>query len=54
MKYSYFTPVVCSQEMLTEGGLLIIASPYTWKQEHTNIEHWIGGYLKDAENHFTG
>ena len=38
---------------MTKGGLLIIASPYTWKQEHTSIEHWIGGYLKDAENHFT-
>ena len=48
-----FHTLLCSQEMLTEGGLLIIASPYTWKQEHTSIENWIGGYLKDAENHFT-
>ena len=39
--------------MLTEKGILIIASPYTWKQEHTNVENWIGGFLKDAENHFT-
>jgi len=42
-----------SQAMLREGGLLIIASPYTWKPEHTSIENWLGGYLKDAENHFT-
>ena len=41
------------QEMLTETGILIISSPYTWKPEHTNVENWIGGYLKDAENHFT-
>jgi len=42
-----------SQEMLRDGGLLIIASPYTWKPEHTAIENWLGGYLKDAESHFT-
>ena len=39
--------------MLRDGGLLIIASPYTWKPEHTPVEKWLGGYLKDAENHFT-
>ena len=39
--------------MLTETGILIISSPYTWKPEHTVVENWIGGYLKDAENHFT-
>jgi len=42
-----------SQAMLREGGLLIIASPYTWKPEHTQVEKWLGGYLKDAENYFT-
>jgi len=42
-----------SQEMLRDGGLLIIASPYTWKPEHTPVENWLGGYLKDAESHFT-
>jgi len=42
-----------SKEMLKPGGLLIIASPYTWKPEHTAVEKWIGGYLKDAENYFT-
>jgi len=39
--------------MLRDGGLLIIASPYTWKPEHTPVENWLGGYLKDAESHFT-
>ena len=38
--------------MLREGGLLIIASPYTQKPEHTAVENWLGG-VKDTENHFT-
>jgi len=42
-----------SQAMLREGGLLIIASPYTWKPEHTAVENWLGGYHKNAENYFT-
>jgi len=42
-----------SQAMLRDGGLLIIASPYTWKPEHTQVEKWLGGYLKDAESYFT-
>lgn len=42
-----------SKEMLSAGGLLIISSPYTWKQEHTPLHHWVGGYLKDGENYFT-
>lgn len=29
--------------MLSETGILIISSPYTWKPEHTKPEHWIGG-----------
>ena len=39
--------------MLAAGGLLVISSPYTWKQEHTTIDQWVGGYLKDGENYFT-
>ena len=39
--------------MVAPGGLLVISSPYTWSPEHTSTEHWVGGYLKDAENHFT-
>jgi len=42
-----------SKEMLNEGGLLVIASPYTWRPEYTPVDQWIGGFLKDAENHFT-
>ncbi len=32
------------------GGLLMIASPYTWLEEHTPKSEWIGGYKKDGEN----
>ena len=31
----------------------MISSPYTWSLDHTMAENWVGGYLKDAENHFT-
>jgi hypothetical protein len=39
--------------MLNPGGLLVISSPYTWMEEHTPLENWIGGYKKNGENYFT-
>lgn len=30
------------------GGLLIISSPYTWLEEFTAKENWLGGYTKDG------
>ena len=38
---------------LNPGGLLLIASPYTWLPEHTKREDWIGGFKKDGENYST-
>lgn len=35
------------------GGLLMIASPYTWLEEHTPRNAWIGGFKKDAESFTT-
>ncbi|WP_339842846.1 5-histidylcysteine sulfoxide synthase [uncultured Halopseudomonas sp.] len=35
------------------GGLLVVASPYTWLEEHTPKEQWIGGYKKDGESYTT-
>ena len=32
------------------GGVLMITSPYTWLEEHTPRDEWIGGYKKDGEN----
>ncbi|HHO65237.1 MAG TPA: 5-histidylcysteine sulfoxide synthase, partial [Epsilonproteobacteria bacterium] len=35
---------------LNEKGLLILTSPYTWQEESTAKEKWIGGYKRDGEN----
>lgn len=32
------------------GGLLVLTSPYTWLEEYTEKQHWIGGYKADGEN----
>lgn len=38
---------------LNLGGLLVIASPYTWLTTHTPREEWIGGFKRDGENFST-
>ena len=38
---------------INSGGLLIIASPYTWMTEHTKKEAWIGGFKRDGESFTT-
>lgn len=38
---------------INAGGLLIIASPYTWLEEHTPRESWLGGFKKDGESYTT-
>ncbi len=40
-------------QRLNPGGLLLLASPYTWLPEHTKREDWIGGFKKDGENFHT-
>jgi 5-histidylcysteine sulfoxide synthase/putative 4-mercaptohistidine N1-methyltranferase len=35
------------------GGVLLIASPYTWMEEHTPRLNWLGGHKRDGENLFT-
>ena len=35
---------------LNEKGLLILTSPYTWQEESTPKEKWIGGYKRDGES----
>lgn len=37
-------------ERLNVGGLLMITSPYTWLEEHTKREDWLGGFKKDGES----
>ncbi|MFP5430628.1 MAG: 5-histidylcysteine sulfoxide synthase [Gammaproteobacteria bacterium] len=37
-------------ERINMGGVLMITSPYTWLEEHTKREDWLGGYKKDGES----
>ncbi len=37
-------------ERLNSRGLLVLTSPYTWLEEHTRREEWIGGFKRDGEN----
>ncbi len=38
---------------IVPGGLLLIASPYTWLEEHTPHAAWLGGIKKDGESYTT-
>lgn len=40
-------------ERINPGGMLLIASPYTWLAEHTPRDKWLGGYKRDGENFTT-
>ncbi|AJE03225.1 5-histidylcysteine sulfoxide synthase [Geobacter pickeringii] len=37
-------------ERINPGGLLVITSPYTWREEFTKKEEWLGGYKDAGEN----
>lgn len=37
------------RERLNPGGLLVIASPYTWLEEYTKKDEWLGGYREAGE-----
>jgi putative 4-mercaptohistidine N1-methyltranferase len=36
-------------ERINPGGLLVLTSPYTWLEEYTKKEEWLGGYRKAGE-----
>ncbi len=40
-------------ERLSDGGILVLASPYTWLAEFTARDKWLGGYRKDGEPYTT-
>ncbi|WP_104401269.1 5-histidylcysteine sulfoxide synthase [Vibrio penaeicida] len=40
-------------QRLNQGGYLVIASPYTWLEEYTDKEKWLGGIKVNGENHTT-
>ena len=37
-------------QRLVPGGVLALTSPYTWLEEHTDKDKWLGGYKEDGEN----
>ena len=37
-------------ERMNAGGLLVLTSPYTWLEEFTKKENWVGGYKVNGEN----
>ena len=40
-------------ERLNLGGILVITSPYTWLEEFTKKENWLGGFRKGGEPYLT-
>ena len=36
-------------QRLNPGGTLVITSPYTWLEEFTKKENWLGGFRKGGE-----
>jgi 5-histidylcysteine sulfoxide synthase/putative 4-mercaptohistidine N1-methyltranferase len=38
---------------INDKGILIISSPYSWSEEFTETDKWVGGYRKDGELHTT-
>jgi putative 4-mercaptohistidine N1-methyltranferase len=40
-------------ERLNSKGFLVIASPYTWLEEYTPKEAWVGGFVKDGRDYST-
>jgi putative 4-mercaptohistidine N1-methyltranferase len=43
----------CIHQRIHPGGLLVIASPYTWLEEHTPRDAWLGGFKRDGESFTT-
>jgi hypothetical protein len=40
-------------ERLNLGGILVITSPYTWLEEFTKKENWLGSVRKGGEPYMT-
>ena len=40
-------------ERLNMGGLLILTSPYTWLEEYTEQDQWLGGFKDNVGENFT-
>ena len=40
-------------QRLRPGGVLVLASPYTWLEQYTKKDNWLGGYRKNGEPQYT-
>ncbi len=38
---------------INKNGLLVLLSPYTWLEEYTPKENWLGGFIKDNKEVYT-
>jgi len=36
-------------ERINKGGILALTSPYTWLEEHTPKNRWLGGFIKNGK-----
>ena len=36
--------------LLKPGGVAVIISPYSWPQEYTAQEHWLGGLVRGGDS----
>jgi len=41
------------KDRLNPGGRLVLTSPYTWLEEFTKRENWVGGVRKDGEPYYS-
>lgn len=41
------------KERIRPGGLFALASPYTWVEEHTPRENWLGGFKANTGENYT-
>ncbi|MEM7453625.1 MAG: 5-histidylcysteine sulfoxide synthase [Planctomycetota bacterium] len=41
------------KERIRPGGLLVLASPYTWTEEHTPRDRWLGGFKAATGESYT-
>ena len=49
-------PIIFLEEIkkrLNDNGLLVILSPYTWLEEYTPKNNWLGGYYKEDKKVLT-
>ena len=38
---------------INKDGLLVLLSPYTWLEDYTPKENWLGGYMRDNKEVYT-